>query len=84
MQKRNHYIFQKPMKVIATSAILTTTVFTPIITNNLNVHAETVNQQTTNQYELREFELPATGSYQDEATRERRSEQKPIYQLEFI
>ncbi|MGX5529002.1 M60 family metallopeptidase [Bacillus toyonensis] len=76
MQKKNHYIFQKPMKVIATSAILTTTVFTPIITNNLNVHAETVNQQTTNQYELREFELPATGSYQDEATRERRSEQK--------
>ncbi|KKZ95972.1 Bacillolysin [Bacillus wiedmannii] len=43
MQKRNHYIFQKPMKVLATSAILITTLFTPIITSNLNVHAETVN-----------------------------------------
>ncbi|EJQ39836.1 LPXTG-domain-containing protein cell wall anchor domain [Bacillus wiedmannii] len=76
MQKRKHYMFQKPMKVLATSAILTTTLFTPTITNSLTVQAETVAAQTTNQYEQRDFELPGTGSFSSEAKRERRSEQK--------
>ncbi|PFF88546.1 S-layer protein [Bacillus cereus] len=69
-------MFQKPMKVLATSAILTTTLFTPTITNSLTVQAETVAAQTTNQYEQRDFELPGTGSFSSEAKRERRSEQK--------
>ncbi|MBJ8190383.1 DUF5011 domain-containing protein [Bacillus cereus] len=76
MQKRNNFMFQKPMKVLATSAILTTTLFSPIMTNGLTVHAETIAAQTTNQYEQREFELPGTGSFSSEAKRERRSEQK--------
>ncbi|MFN6593016.1 discoidin domain-containing protein [Bacillus sp. TD10] len=46
------------------------------MTNNLDVHAETVTSQTANQYEQREFDLPATGSYWDEANRERRGQQK--------
>ncbi|EOO98865.1 hypothetical protein II1_05464, partial [Bacillus cereus MC118] len=66
-------MFQKPMKVLATSAILTTTLFSPIMTNGLTVHAETIAAQTTNQYEQREFELPGTGSFSSEAKRERRS-----------
>lgn len=69
-------MFQKPMKVLATSAILTTTLFSPIMTNGLTVHAETIAAQTTNQYEQRDFELPGTGSFSSEAKRERRSEQK--------
>ncbi|MED1406569.1 discoidin domain-containing protein [Bacillus mycoides] len=69
-------MFQRPIKVLATSAILATTLVTPIITNSLTVQAETVAAQTENQYEQREFELPSTGSYQDEAKRERRSEQR--------
>ncbi|QWG81609.1 discoidin domain-containing protein (plasmid) [Bacillus mycoides] len=69
-------MFQKPMKVLATSAILATTIFTPTITNNLTVQAETVAAQTENQYEQREFELPGTGSFEGEAKRERRGQQK--------
>ncbi|CAH2464498.1 MULTISPECIES: discoidin domain-containing protein [Bacillus cereus group] len=69
-------MFQRPIKVLATSAILATTLVTPIITNSLTVQAETVAVQTENQYEQREFELPGTGSYQDEAKREKRGEQK--------
>ncbi|WP_198285540.1 M60 family metallopeptidase [Bacillus cereus] len=76
MKRRNNYMFQKPMKVLATSAILATTLLTPTITNSLTVQAETVAAQTTNQYEQREFELPGTGSFSSEAKRERRSEQK--------
>ncbi|MEC5240792.1 M60 family metallopeptidase [Bacillus mycoides] len=76
MQKRNHYMFQKPMKVLATSTILTTTLFSPIMTNGLIVHAETIAVQTTNQYEQRDFELPGIGSFSSEAKREKRSEQK--------
>ncbi|MDH4423763.1 MULTISPECIES: M60 family metallopeptidase [Bacillus cereus group] len=76
MQKMNYYMFQKPMKVLATSAILTTILFSPVMTNGLIVHAETIAAQTTNEYEQREFDLPATGSYGDEAKRERRSNQK--------
>ncbi|MFB5253098.1 M60 family metallopeptidase [Bacillus mycoides] len=76
MKKRNNFMFQKPMKVLATSAILTTTLFSPIMTNGLTVHAETIAAQTTNQYEQRDFELPGTGSFSSEAKRERRSEQK--------
>ncbi|MEI3894535.1 MULTISPECIES: discoidin domain-containing protein [unclassified Bacillus (in: firmicutes)] len=76
MNKRKNRRLQKPIKVLATSAILATTLFTPIMTNNLSVHAETVAAQTVNQYEQREFDLPATGSYWDEAKRERRSQQK--------
>ncbi|MBC2683575.1 DUF5011 domain-containing protein [Bacillus toyonensis] len=44
MQKRNHYKFQKPMKVLATAAILTTTLFTPIMTNHVVARAETQEQ----------------------------------------
>ncbi|MCQ6569529.1 M60 family metallopeptidase, partial [Bacillus mycoides] len=69
-------MFQRPIKVLATSAILATTLVTPIITNSLTVQAETVAAQTENQYEQREFEIPGTGSYQDEAKREKRGEQK--------
>ncbi|WP_257156072.1 M60 family metallopeptidase [Bacillus cereus] len=76
MQKRNYYMFQRPMKVFVTSAILTTTLFSPVMTNSLIAHAETVAEQTSNQYEQREFDLPATGSYGDEAERERRAQQK--------
>ncbi|MGE1032752.1 M60 family metallopeptidase [Bacillus sp. BF9-10] len=65
---------QKPIKVLATSAILATTLFTPIMSNNLDVHAETA--QTATQYEQREFDLPGTGSFWDEAKREKRGEQK--------
>ncbi len=73
MKKRNNFMFQKPMKVLATSAILATTLFTPTLTNNLTVQAETVAAQTENQYEQREFKLPGTGDYYEEAQRERRS-----------
>jgi hypothetical protein len=76
MQKGNYYMFQKPMKVLATSAILATTLFSPIMTNSLIIHAETIAAQTTNQYEQRDFELPGVGSFRSEAKRERRSEQK--------
>ena len=76
MKRKNKYMFQKPMKVLATSAILATTLFTPTITNSLTVQAETVAAQTENQYEQREFELPGTGSSQAEAKRERRNVQK--------
>lgn len=76
MQKKNNFMFQKPMKVLATSAILATTLFTPTLTNSLTVQAETVATQTASQYEQREFELPGTGSYGGEAKRERRDQQK--------
>ena len=76
MNKRKNRRLQKPIKMLATSAILATTLFTPIMTNSLNVHAETGASQTVNQYVQREFDLPATGSYGDEAKRERRSNQK--------
>ncbi|HFK1549093.1 TPA: discoidin domain-containing protein [Bacillus albus] len=76
MNRKKTRKLQKPIKVFATSAILATTLFTPIMTNTLNVHAETVTSQTANQYEQREFDLPATGSYWDEANRERRGQQK--------
>nr|WP_215582490.1 M60 family metallopeptidase [Bacillus mycoides] len=76
MKKRNDFMFQKPMKVLATSAILATTLFTPTLTNSLTVQAETVAAQTASQYEQREFQLPGTGSLGGEAKRERRSEQK--------
>ncbi|MEM5640958.1 M60 family metallopeptidase [Bacillus toyonensis] len=73
MKKRNNFMFQKPMKVLATSVILATTLFTPTLTNNLTVQAETVATQTENQYEQREFKFPGTGDYYEEAQRERRS-----------
>ncbi|MGE6509874.1 discoidin domain-containing protein [Bacillus cereus] len=76
MNRGKNRRLQKPINVLATSVILATTLFTPIMTNSLNVHAETVTSQTANQYEQREFDLPATGSYWDEANRERRGQQK--------
>ncbi|MEK4467331.1 MULTISPECIES: M60 family metallopeptidase [Bacillus] len=76
MQKRNYYMFQKPMKVFVTSAIVTTTLFSPIMTSGLTAHAETVAEQTTNKYEQREFDLPGVGNFGSEADRERRSAQK--------
>ncbi|WP_144467799.1 M60 family metallopeptidase [Bacillus toyonensis] len=74
MNRRKNGKFQKPIKVFATSAILATTLFSPIMSNNLDVHAETA--QTATQFEQREFDLPGTGSFWDEAKREKRSEQK--------
>ncbi|PFB65952.1 hypothetical protein CN268_02820 [Bacillus anthracis] len=74
MNRRKNGKLQKPIKVFATSVILATTLFAPIMSNNLEVHAETA--QTVNQYEQREFDLPGTGSFWDEAKREKRSEQK--------
>ncbi len=74
MNRRKNCRLQKTIKVFATSAILATTLFTPIMSNNLDVHAETA--QTTTQFEQREFDLPGTGSFWDEAKREKRSEQK--------
>ncbi|PGD04176.1 M60 family metallopeptidase [Bacillus toyonensis] len=74
MNRRKNGKLQKPIKVLATSAILATTLFTPIMSNNLDVHAETV--QTATQFEQREFDLPGTGSFWDEAKREKRGEQK--------
>lgn len=74
MNRRKNGKLQKPIKVFATSAILATTLFTPIMSNNLDVHAETA--QTATQFEQREFDLPGTGSFWDEAKREKRGEQK--------
>ncbi|PGH78276.1 hypothetical protein CN899_29020 [Bacillus thuringiensis] len=74
MNRRKNGKLQKPIKVFATSAILATTLFAPIMTNNLDVHAETA--QTATQFEQREFDLPGTGSFWDEAKREKRGEQK--------
>ncbi|KIZ27563.1 M60 family metallopeptidase [Bacillus cereus] len=74
MNRRKNYRLQKTIKVFATSAILATTLFTPIMSNNLDVHAETA--QTATQFEQREFDLPGTGSFWDEAKREKRGEQK--------
>ena len=74
MNRRKNGKLQKTIKVFATSVILATTLFAPIMSNNLEVHAETA--QTVNQYEQREFDLPGTGSFWDEAKREKRSEQK--------
>ncbi|PGM31140.1 hypothetical protein CN941_27540 [Bacillus cereus] len=76
MNRRKSHRLQKPIKVLATSAILATTLFTPVMTNNLGVYAETVAAQTVNQDEQREFDLPATGSYWDEAKRQEISDQK--------
>ncbi|WP_241139243.1 M60 family metallopeptidase [Bacillus mycoides] len=76
MNRRKNGRLQKPVKVFAASAILATTLFAPIMTNNLDVHAEIVATQTATLYEQREFDLPATGSYGDEAKRERRGDQK--------
>ena len=59
--------------MFATSAILATTLFTPIMSNNLDVHAETA--QTATQFEQREFDLPGTGSF-GMKQKEKRSEQK--------
>jgi len=79
MQKKNNFMFQKPMKVLATSAILATTLFTPTIINNLTVQAETVAAQTENQYEQREFKLPGTGGYYEESLREKKIIYNIIY-----
>ncbi|MGG0290501.1 M60 family metallopeptidase [Bacillus pacificus] len=76
MNRKKNSRLQKPIKVLATSAILTTMLFTPIMTSHLSVYAETTSAQVVVQYEQKEFDLPATGSYWNEAKRERRSEQK--------
>ncbi|PFI76261.1 M60 family metallopeptidase [Bacillus cereus] len=74
MNRKKNGRLQKPIKVLATSVILAITLFTPIMSNNLDVHAETA--QTATQFEQREFDLPGTGSFWDEAKREKRGEQK--------
>ncbi|MEI3894536.1 MULTISPECIES: discoidin domain-containing protein [unclassified Bacillus (in: firmicutes)] len=48
MNNRKNRRLQKPIKVLATSAILATTLFTPIMTNNLSVHADTTATQQVN------------------------------------
>ncbi|MGR5959874.1 hypothetical protein ACT7DM_13205 [Bacillus cereus] len=70
MDSRKNCRLQKTIKVFATSAILATTLFAPIMSNNLDVHAETA--QTATQFEQREFDLPGTGSFWDEAKREKK------------
>ena len=74
MSRRKNHGLQKPMKVFMASAVMTTTLFTSMTVNSLNVHAET--KQTQAQYEVKKFELPSTGHYMGEAQRERRSEQR--------
>ncbi|MEH7457385.1 M60 family metallopeptidase [Bacillus sp. JJ1127] len=74
MNKRKNRKLQKPMKVFMASAVMTTTLFTSMTVNSLNIHAET--KQTQAQYEEKTFELPSTGHYMGEAARERRSEQR--------
>ena len=44
------------------------------MSNNLDVHAETA--QTATQFEQREFDLPGTGSFWDEAKREKEVSKK--------
>ncbi|MFJ8356691.1 discoidin domain-containing protein [Bacillus paramycoides] len=48
VNRRENLKLQKPIKVFATSVILATTLFTPIMTNNLDVRAETVAAQQLN------------------------------------
>ncbi len=48
MNRRKNLKLQKPIKVLATSAILATTLFTPIMTNSLNIHADTTVTQQGN------------------------------------
>lgn len=48
MHRRKNRKLQKPIKVLATSAILVTTLFTPIMTNTLNIHADTTVTQQGN------------------------------------
>ncbi|MFN6593017.1 discoidin domain-containing protein [Bacillus sp. TD10] len=48
MNRRKNHRLQKPIKVFATSAILATTLFAPITTNNSNIHAETTATQQLN------------------------------------
>ncbi|WP_342720020.1 M60 family metallopeptidase (plasmid) [Bacillus paramycoides] len=76
MNRKKNVRLQKPIKVLASSAILTTALFTPIMTNHLSVYAETASVQIATQYEQREFDLPGTGSFWDDAKREKRGEQK--------
>ncbi|MDZ4406756.1 hypothetical protein ORM92_23230 [Bacillus cereus] len=64
MQKWNYHMFQKPMKVLATSAIFTTTLFSPIMTNGLIVHAEIIAAQTTNSNKSIKF--PLYGAFLEE------------------
>ncbi|MDP7978832.1 M60 family metallopeptidase, partial [Bacillus sp. WLY-B-L8] len=74
MSRRKNHGLQKPMKVLMASAVMTTTLFTSMTVNSLNIHAET--KQTQAQYEARTFDLPSTGHYLGEAERERRSGQR--------
>ncbi|PEK05824.1 M60 family metallopeptidase [Bacillus toyonensis] len=74
MNRRKKRRIQKPMKVLMTSAVLTTTLFTSIGVNSLDVHAEMA--QTAARYEERKFDLPSTGHYIGEAKREIRREQR--------
>ncbi|MBE5107921.1 discoidin domain-containing protein [Bacillus thuringiensis] len=48
MNRKKNRKLQKPIKVLATSVVLATTLFTPIMTNSLNVHAETTATQQSN------------------------------------
>ncbi|EJV55919.1 discoidin domain-containing protein [Bacillus cereus] len=48
MNRRKNRRLQKPIKVLATSVVLATTLFTPVMTSSLNVHAETTATQQLN------------------------------------
>lgn len=76
MNRKKNGRLKKPIKVLASFAILTPMLFAPIMTNHLSVYAEKASVQIATQLEQREFDLPGTGSFSDEAKREKRGEQK--------
>lgn len=66
-------MLHKPLKVLATSAILTTTLFAPIMTNNIVVHAETQEQTAETQVSTeRIFQVPGKGNIEQIRDRDRR------------
>ncbi|MFY4674991.1 M60 family metallopeptidase [Bacillus anthracis] len=76
MNRKKNDRLKKPIKVLASFAILTPMLLAPIMTNHLSVYAEKASVQIATQLEQREFDLPGTGSFSDEAKREKRGEQK--------
>ncbi|QPQ31267.1 M60 family metallopeptidase [Lysinibacillus sp. JNUCC 51] len=66
-------MLQKPLKVLATSAILTTTLFTPIMTNHVVVYAETQEQTAETQVSTeRTFHVAGKGDIEKIRDRDRR------------
>jgi len=66
-------MMQKPLKVIASSVILTTTLLTPIMANSLTVHAETQEQTSENKVSAeRIFQVIGKGDVNQLKDRDRR------------